>query len=171
MRNAVWQSANCWNYSLHGKTFFRVVGFYDSIKTWWNRIGREKLEISSSFKVLLFTKSCKVFLDFACKCRCWVSISPILYRFSNLFFCFSYGVFVVKNYKTSAFFVRLNLFSALCKSSLRDVLCSKVELLLILKFMFLEIKLLIFCRNNYAFSIWISFSKLSSQISVALTIA
>ena len=71
--NAIGLSANCWNYSSHGITFFRFVGFYDSIKTWWNRIGRIKLEISSSFKLLLFTKSCKVFLDFTCKCRCSVS--------------------------------------------------------------------------------------------------
>ena len=33
------------------------MGFCDSIKTWRNKIGRIKLEISSSFKLLLFTKS------------------------------------------------------------------------------------------------------------------
>ena len=37
---------------------FRFVGFYDSIKTWWNSIGKIKLEISSSFKLLLFMKRC-----------------------------------------------------------------------------------------------------------------
>ena len=51
------RSTNCWNYSLYGITFFRLVGFYDSIKTWRNKIGRIKLKISSSFKLLLFTKS------------------------------------------------------------------------------------------------------------------
>ena len=80
-------------------------GFYDSIKTRWNRIGRIKLEISSSFKPLLFTKSCKVFLDFTCKCRCWVSVR--YYRFSDLLFYYSYGVFVAKNYKTGALVVRI----------------------------------------------------------------
>ena len=37
------------------------MGFYDSIKTWRNKIGRIKFEISSSFKLLLFTKSCDVY--------------------------------------------------------------------------------------------------------------
>ena len=86
--------------------FFRFVGFYDSIKTWWNRIGRIKLEISSSFKLLLLTKSCKVFLVFTCKCRCQVSVRYC--RFSDLFFYFSYGVFVFKNYKTGTLVVRIN---------------------------------------------------------------
>ena len=79
LRNVIEWSANCWNYRSHGITFFRFVGFYDSTQTWWNRIRRIKLEISSSFKLLLLTKSCKVFLDFTCKCRCWaiVTDSPI----------------------------------------------------------------------------------------------
>ena len=36
--------------------------------------------------------------------------------------------------------------------------------------MFLEVALLIFCRNNFAFSVWFSFTKLSAQSSVALRI-
>ena len=54
---------------------------------------------------------------------------------------------------------------------LRAVLCSKVKLLCILKFIFLEITLLIFCGNNAAFSIWFSFYKLSAQSSVSLTVS
>ena len=129
--------------------------FYDSIKTWWNRVGRIKLEISSSFKLLLFTESCKVFLDFPCKCRCWVSVR--YYRFSDLLFYFLYGLFVVKNYKTGAFIIRINFFyitlGKFLKSCslLKSLICSKA-LLLILKCMFFEITLLIYCRNNSAFS-------------------
>ena len=132
------------------------MGFYDSIKTWWNRIGRIKLEISSSFKLLLFTKSCKVFLDFTCKCRCWVSIR--YYRFSDLFFYFLYGVFAVKNSKTGSLVVRINyIFSTLSTIFsvllLRAIFCSKVKLFLILKCMFFEMTLQIFCRNDSAFSV------------------
>ena len=106
MRSAVGRSNNCWNYSSYGITFFRFVGFYDSTKTCWYRIGKIKLEINSSFKLLSFTKSCKVYLDFTCKCRCWISVR--YYRFSDLFFYFLYGVCVVKNYKTGALIVRTN---------------------------------------------------------------
>ena len=142
----------------HGITFFRFVGFYDSIKTWRNRIGSINLEISSSFKLLLFTKNCKVFLDFTSKCRCWISVR--YYRFSDFFFYFSYGIFVVKNYKTGALIVRINFKNC----PLRPVLCSNVEMLLILKFMLLEIALLIFCRNNSAFSRIFGLSSSKQQV-------
>ena len=134
------------NSSSHRITFFRFVDFCGSIKKWCNSIERIKLEIRSSFKLLLLSKGCRGFLEFTCKCRCWVSAS--YYRFSDLFFCFSYGVTVAKNYKIGA------------------ILCSKLKLFLILKFMFLERTLLIFCRNDSAFSVWFSFSKLSAHISV-----
>ena len=102
LRGAIGRTANCRNYSSYGITFFRFVTFYDSTITRWYRIGKIKLERSSSVRLLLFAKSCKVFLDFTYKCRCWASVR--YYRFSDLFFYFSYGVFVVKNYKTGQFF-------------------------------------------------------------------
>ena len=83
------------------------MGFYGSIKTWWNRIRGIKLGISSSLKLLLFTKSCKVFLDFTYKCRFWVSVR--YYRFSDLFLYCPYGFFVAKNYETGALVVKINL--------------------------------------------------------------
>ena len=107
MRNAIGWSTNCWICSAHEITFFRFVGFYVSIKTCWNRIGRIKLTISSSFKLLLFTKSCNVFLDFTFKYRCWVSVT--YYRLSNFYVHFSYGVFAVQDYKTGALVIRINL--------------------------------------------------------------
>lgn len=76
---------NFWKYNSQGIIFFRFIDCYDSLKTWRNRIRRIKLEIISSFTLLLNTKSCKVFLDFTYKRRC--SLSVRYRRFSNLFFC------------------------------------------------------------------------------------
>ena len=67
---------------------------------WLNKIRRMKLEISSSLRLFLFTKSCKVCFDFTLS----ADVASVLEATNSPIFSsiFLHGVLVAKNYKTVA---------------------------------------------------------------------